>query len=320
MTKYSGPTQKSRADARTSFYIGGLMFLLMMQLQHTALAQKSAKSYQNAKSKNSASKKQLPQVQLGFKTGINFTTVDAGESYNLFENIGGAETTYEKDYARKNKPGIQLGFIAAFALNRNITLSVAPLFINQNFQYQTAYGWTNAEEPSNNTTLDFTHRHVLQYIEIPLSVKYHFLNGSFRPYVEGGAYYGSLQSANKTVQSNRSDNATGDIPVVATDEQTIGLEKAFIKSNTGLLAGGGIRYDIGQVSSLMEGSSDLGVITITLGCIYKYGLNQIVDQNNRYSDSRSLYGVYDTFDNMSLRNIEISLGCLFTLKYKNTSK
>ena len=65
------------------------------------------------------------------------------------------------------------------------------------------------------------------------------------------------------------------------------------------------------------GFEDLGTVRFVLGVNYRYGLHNIVDVKTRYNDSFLTSGVYDVTDNIELRNIEIYLGCQFTLKYKD---
>jgi hypothetical protein len=83
------------------------------------------------------------------------------------------------------------------------------------------------------------------------------------------------------------------------------------------LGGAGLSLDIGSSPSSMSGSTDLGTVRFVLGVNYRYGLHNIVDVKTRFNDSYLTSGVYDVTDDLELRNIEIYLGCQFTLKYKD---
>lgn len=288
------------------WFLFALLFFL--QISESTYAQKKPP-------KKTGSGKQLPQLQLGLKTGINFTKVQSLLPFSALENTSEDPEFNHKKY-KKGRPGSQLGFTAAFGLNNTFTFSISPVYINYNFEYEDAHSWEDLEVTENNTKLDFTHKHNLQYIEVPLTVKYHFLPGKIKPYLEAGAYFGVLQQATKNIRTTRIDNATSENEIKVSDEQTIGAKSLFIRSHAGAIAGAGIRYDVGRVSSLMEGSTNLGVVTIFLSGVYKYGFNNITDVKNRYADNRSFFATYDVMDDLKIRNIEVSLGCLFTLKYK----
>ncbi len=265
--------------------------------------------------KKPASSIQMPELQLGLKTGLNFARINSTQEYNVLESTDGTENSGKK--YKNSRSGMQLGFTAAYGLNQNISFLASPVYTSFKFGYENKYSWIDAERTTNHTNLNFSHEHVLHYIEIPLSVKYHILSGKIKPYIETGGFYGILQSANKTISTTRTDNASGEQSIEVNDVQTIGIKNLFISSNLGVLGGAGIRYDIGRVSSLMTGSTNLGVISLVFSGIYKYGLNNITNVRNRYADNRTVMGAYDVLDDIRMNNIEISMACLFTLKYKN---
>jgi hypothetical protein len=109
----------------------------------------------------------------------------------------------------------------------------------------------------------------------------------------------------------------GGLDQLSENSQRIGSDELFLRSSTGILGGAGISLDVGDSPSSMGGGTDLGTVRFVLGVNYRYGLHNVVNVKNRYNDSLLTSGSYDVTDDLELRNIEIYLGCQFTLKYKN---
>ena len=78
-----------------------------------------------------------------------------------------------------------------------------------------------------------------------------------------------------------------------------------LTSSAGVLGGAGVHYDPDN-------------IRLTFDILYRYGLHNVVNRKNRFSENR-LVGVGDVLDDLSLRNISINLGVLFPLRFLSTT-
>ena len=259
-----------------------------------------------------------PQWQLGMKGGINLTDVSSTAGYSVFDNLAGpAENiakTYDDPYSNL---GVQFGLSGAFNINDRVSLLVEPVFSSVKFGYTNHYEWLEVENPGSNILFDYDFDHTVNYIETPLLVRYHLLDGPLKPFIQGGGYYGFLIEASKEIGANIEDNSSGGESILTTTSQEVGIDEQFIKSSVGLVGGIGVSYDVGNSPLRNDGSTDLGVVRFSLSINYKYGLNNITDVQNRFLDSSLISGAYDSLDDLELRNIEISLSTVFTLKYKS---
>ena len=140
-----------------------------------------------------------------------------------------------------------------------------------------------------------------EYLTLPGYIRYDLLSGKFRPYIQAGFYYSRLIDARKTLATSGSDMASGGSGPFTTEEVTFGADDLFIKTNIGWAAGAGVHYDIWNVR-------------LSLNILYRSGINNITNGGNRYSEN-PLTGTGDAMDDISLRNIDINLGCVFPLRF-----
>ena len=59
-------------------------------------------------------------------------------------------------------------------------------------------------------------------------------------------------------------------------------------------------------------------VRLNLDVMYKLGMSNISSTENRYGSDR-LAGVGDAMDDMKLDNLSVSLGCLFPLRFLQSS-
>ncbi|HLP60568.1 MAG TPA: outer membrane beta-barrel protein, partial [Candidatus Deferrimicrobium sp.] len=141
-----------------------------------------------------------------------------------------------------------------------------------------------------------THNHNLEYLEIPFLFKYRLIKPKFKPYIQVGIYYSMLQSATKSLQAvsrNREykENAIVDI------------KQLINRSNLGIWAGAGIELYIWGFRLQIETN-------------YKFGLKNIVAKANRFTNEQLMFAFYDVFDDMKLRNWELTLKVLLPISFK----
>jgi hypothetical protein len=244
------------------------------------------------------------QVWLGLKGGINFAKAIPTERYSVFTSIIDPEQdkTYEKSYDGFGKIGFQGGMVFNFNFRRYLTLSFQPAYTSFRFGYKNEYKWTG--QNNNSVQLNETHRITVDYLELPLLLRFDILRKRFRPYLQGGAYYGMLLKANKTKEVSSQDNASGAVNPLANTNPALDVRNLFIRSNWGWVAGLGFNYDVGNVRLGLDG-------------LYKIGMNNVTSEKNRYSDPR-FTSAGEVLDGFKFQNIEVSFSVIFPMKYLQT--
>lgn len=260
-----------------------------------------------------------PQWSLGLKGGVHLTDVISTQSYTVVTPLDlSSNLTNNKLYDQSySNIGNHIGLSGAFALNPNITLSLEPGYATYKFGYQTSYNWDQFEDQQSFVRIDNDVDHVISYLDIPLSVKYHIQTGPLKPFILVGGYYGFRTNADKEITTIVEDGAAGGLDEISSSSQRIGVDELFIRSSAGIMAGAGISLDVGNSPSNISGSTDLGTVRFLLGANYRYGLHNVVDVQKRFEDTSLTSGLYDVTDDLELRSIEIYLGVQFTLKYKD---
>ncbi|MBC7451180.1 MAG: PorT family protein, partial [Cytophagales bacterium] len=184
---------------------------------------------------------------------------------------------------------------------KGFTLSFQPNYRRECYSYSNEYQWTDTSDASNFLQLTFNQEVRLDYIELPLFVKYDILHGGLRPFVQAGFYYGILNSATKHLVVTGTDNASGNSRNFTQQDDVIGATDLFIKSSIGAAFGAGCSYKLGNVRLVLDAT-------------YRIGLNNITNVQNRYT-SNSLAGAGDVSDDLKLNNITFSFGILFPMKF-----
>lgn len=153
------------------------------------------------------------------------------------------------------------------------------------------YGFLS--ETPNDDLKSFLYTQTISYVSFPVSLKIYPLIAQTKQlsyFLEGGVETSRLISARRNADENTTPNS-----------------KTFNTTNLSVIGGIGIKY------SLTEW-------TIGAGLRYRYGLNLIINEDNRYhTDNLSdifMYGNYNIPDNISLNSISINFSLLYTLKHK----
>ena len=298
--------------------------VLLLCFASVAMAQFSGKKdgkkpRKDSNKVKSAFKGEAPQWQLGVKGGVNLSHVEATQSYtvvtplDLGSNLTNAKM-YDKPYSNM---GSHIGLTGTFAVNPNFAIGFEPGYTTYKFGYETSYEWSQFEDQQSYVNVTNDVDHSISYLDFPLSIKYHLKTGPLKPYVQIGGYYGFRTNADKNINTRIEDGAAGGLDEISNVSNRIGVDQLFIRSSAGILGGAGLSLDVGSSPSGMNGGSDLGTVRFVLGVNYRYGLHNVVDVKTRFNDSPLTSGSYDVTDDLELRNVEIYLGCQFTLKYKN---
>jgi len=242
------------------------------------------------------------QWYVGIRGGMNLTKADPVQRYSVFSSTAGSDS-YTKSYQNFKQPGAVAGIEINFYYH-GITASFQPNYRRQRFIYTNDYEWVDASNSSNSLTLHYEQDHHLDYIELPLLIRYDILKKSIKPFVQAGYYYGILNSANKSVTISGTDYASGgtnfdQTPII------VGAKDLFIKSSMGFIFGAGVSYDVGNIKLIFDIN-------------YRLGTNNITNRKNRFTNNH-LAGSGDAMDDIKLRSISFNLGCLFPLRFLNVS-
>lgn len=265
----------------------------------------SASFAQGGKFRNNKNFFSSTQGYIGLWSGINFSAPKIAQAYSDFV-LTDAETDILSDSKQYDgvttNLGSQMGLSAAFAFNKYLTVAFSPSYKTINYQYQSQFSWEDEENSNNYLEQMYQHKQMLHYISLPLLIRYSPAGRRFRPYIQMGGYYDRLLNAQKHVATEGMDHASGSQVNFKEAPQSTDISHLFIKSHAGLLAGAGASYNLGTLIFYVDGQ-------------YRYGLHNIVNAKERFSGSRNIYGFGNVLDDLSIRNLEISLGCYFPLKF-----
>lgn len=229
----------------------------------------------------------VPVFSIGFVGGLNYSFVRIIDPY-----FTGSSDEYTGDYSVSGV-GYQAGLQFEKYINEEINIDLGVSFVNKRFNYQI--------EQQDFTTIDYNESQTM--ISVPLTGTYEFKLKFLNPYLRAGFnldyIFGASSSLKRTFSDGNQDDLTGpDLDVI--DDRT-----AF---NYSLIVGGGIKYKIKK-----------GYLLLDLK--YNFGLNNVVNGDNRYTDSEKVFYYNYTDDNFSLNNFYLSVGYMFSFyKTKDSAK
>ena len=288
---------------RHTYFLGCCLMVLCLLFQVDAYAQKGRPNAKKAKRKANNTTDPFLETQwwLGFKIGGNLTNVTPGDRFTAFSSANGfAPEVYDKEYESFNKFGALSGIDVTF-YHKGFSISFQPNYRRQRFSYSNDFQWLDAENANNTLTLNYVQDHNLDYIELPILVKYDILKTKIRPYVHAGFYYATLINADKEVTITGNDLASGFADQFQSDVISLGVTDLFIDSSIGLLGGIGGSYDVGN-------------IRVSLDLTYRYGFNNITNVQNRFTENR-LAGIGDALDDLTMQNLSLNLSILFPMRF-----
>ncbi|WP_018342435.1 outer membrane beta-barrel protein [Cytophaga aurantiaca] len=244
------------------------------------------------------------QFYIGIRGGLNFTKANVLNSYSSFVSPSNPDEHYTKTYKDYATPGGTFGLEFSFSYE-NFTASFQPNYRRQIYSYSNTYEWQDANSAQNYLQLTYTQKTHLNYIELPLFIRYNIVAGGFKPFVQAGFYYAILNGATKQLDIEGVDHSGGTSRNFSQPSSIIGADNLFIKSSIGAALGLGTTYKVGNIRLILDAT-------------YRLGLNNISNVQNRYS-ANPLSGAGDVSDDIKLNNITISFGCLFPMKFVTSS-
>ena len=245
------------------------------------------------------------QFYLGIRSGFSLTSAHVKQRYSSFVSPSDPNQTYDKTYQSYDQAAALAGLDFAFYF-KGFTLSFQPNYRRERFNYSNQYQWTDNSDPSNYLELRYKQDVRLDYLELPLFVKYDIIQTNLRPFVQVGFYYGMLNSATRHLVVSGTDHASGTSRDFIQQDAIVGAKELYIRSSTGIAFGAGCSYKLGNVRLVAD-------------VTYRYGFNNTTNVSNRYS-SNPLSGSGDVPDDLSLNNISFSFGCLFPMKFLTSGK
>lgn len=220
----------------------------------------------------------LPVVSIGLLGGVNQSRVSLKQEIST-DNQNSSQPKYSPGY------GYQFGLIADILLKKNYQLTTAILFSGKKYEMdnERMFGYTslNIVESQN-------------WLEIPVTLKYNFGKRKFKTFVQAGLSGNIFLSSNAilTRVSIADDNDASGPSVDVSD-----LRKRF---NCSAVMGLGARYKIGY-----------GYVILDIR--YNLGLANVVNVENRYSNSELIYYYGHIDGDYKLNNINVSVGYLKSL-------
>ena len=119
-----------------------------------------------------------------------------------------------------------------------------------------------------------------------------------------GVFYSVLLNAVKTVNVSSLDEAAGGTNTITSEPLIVGVKDLF-SNYAGWMGGVGASYQLGNVRLVLDAS-------------YRQSLSNIVNPQNRFANDR-LSGIGDAQDDLNLKNVVISAGVLFPLRYLSSN-
>lgn len=246
------------------------------------------------------------QGYIGLFGGAGLSRPFIRASFSDFSLIDAENTALVSDQkvygSMLNNRGAQFGISGVFAFNFCLSVVLSPAYQVNQYIYESQFVWEDVENPANYLEFTFTHQQQLHYLSLPLLIRYTPLKGKLRPYVQLGAHYDRLLNARKNVSTQGLDRASGSDVDFQFSTQSSDISALYIHSQFGLLAGAGITYNLGTLTFCLDGQ-------------YRYGLHNITNARNRFSGSRDIAGFGNVLDDVSLRHLQLTLGCYFPLKF-----
>jgi len=246
---------------------------------------------------------------VGFKGGLTFTQPIVLEKFNVVNQI---DNTIAQPGTKAYNPlyqniGYQYAFTALYKLTKALDIRIEPAIANYVYKYRADYSWTGTGANSDRVDMSIYHRQSLNYLEIPVTLRYLYGSGKMKPFIQGGLFYGFLLNAIKSAKQEETYTNASGTATLNSSRETGDATPVYVKSRFGFNAGAGVDYD-------------LSAVHLTLDLNLNFGINQVINEAGRYSVQQFSGGLYDVQDNLRLLIPSINLGIIFPLKKPARSK
>jgi hypothetical protein len=196
-----------------------------------------------------------PIFSYGFKFGVNTSQVNVLKNYYVWAPSKG-KGTY------KSSIGIQLGLVFEKEYKKKFILNPEVFYTSNAFKYNNSFLSTQ-DDPTKTTTDKEELTHAQKRIQLNALVQYKLRDESkLHPYVMLGPSISYLMAS----------TISGDVSVGQITLPSTNTIKHYKTINYAVIAGAGLKYKIGG-------------IYVTADIRYQYGLMNIVNGKNRYSNT-----------------------------------
>jgi hypothetical protein len=280
-----------------------VVILTFISLGSLAQGKNKSESYNRPKSKKNQNQFLQQQWWLGFKAGFNLAQASPTKRYTILTPTNYPASASDKVYNSFTETGMQVSLEITYYY-KAFYFSFQPSYISSNFTYFNEFQWINPLNINETLTQTYNQNQKVEYADLPFLVKYDITGSTLRPYVQLGVFYSILLNAVKTVQVSSIDRASGGTNVI-NDKPSINGVKDLFSNYWGLVGGAGLAYQLGNVRLVLDAT-------------YRQSMSNIVNPQNRFSNG-DLSSLGYAQDDLSLKNISISLGVLFPMRYLSNS-
>lgn len=216
-----------------------------------------------------------PKLAVAISGGANWPVIDVVQSYSIVH----ADDAEGLD-SYSSKPGYQ--FHAA--VEKRVFKS---LWAEVDFQFRST-NYHHTLDSVQNSTIHYSEN--LTSFDFPVSVKYYFLQGTIKPYLEAGIDFSFLSRALSTT---------------SLDDQTDLVDRTAFRNKTsiGYFGGAGLRYS----------TKAFGVFGNIRYILFPDLVNK---EGTRYADDINLYKYYYVDDDFKMNNLQFNIGISYILSYK----
>ena len=280
-----------------------LTFIFVLLLASAGLAQEHKGGYNAVRTKVKANQFLDQQWYLGFKAGPTLGQASPRKRYGILTPTNYAADANDKKYASFKELGIQTAIEITYYY-KGFYFSVQPSYTSSFFTYTNEYKWNDTQNQAVSLTQKYDHEQKIETADFPFLVKYDVVGNKLRPFVQVGTFYSLILNATKTVTVSSIDQASGGTNSGSGEPLILGTKDLF-NNYWGIMGGVGLNYQPGN-------------IRLTLEANYKQSLSNITNPKNRFSNDR-LAGIGEAQDDLDLRNICITAGVLFPLRFISKS-
>jgi hypothetical protein len=223
-----------------------------------------------------------PIFSFGFKFGVNTSGVNVLKNYYIWSPSQG-----NGEY--KSSVGIQLGLFLEKEFKKKFILNPEVFYTSNSFKY-TNSALSTQDDPAKASSDKEELTHSQSRMQLNVLVQYKLGERRLNPYVMLGPSISYLMSSTLA-----GDVSVGQITLPSTDTR-----EHYKTINYSVIAGAGLKYKIGG-------------IYVTADIRYQYGLGNIVNGDNRYSNSEKnveLMNAGYVVNDYSLNHTMINIGLI----------
>lgn len=270
-----------------------------------------------------------PRLSVRLMGGLTGTNADVVNSFNVFVDED-QQFSAPKSYASQPQIDVMAGAELQFTLNKHFSLGLGVSFSEEQYQYSYQLKQSIVEYDINEPTAGvfdttqiqtysfnqkYIHSQDLSYLKFPISLRIHPVKiGRFEPYVEGGAFWGTLIGANKVVNTEEVDSYIVE-SATASVEQTEVLPDFFTTNIKAIMVLGTVGWHVGTGVNVKIHRTNL-----FLGMRYQFATNTIINKTARYNFEDLTYDFYDLMDDVKIRSGQVFFGWSIPIAYKAYDK